>query len=164
MGCDLHMYLERWTNVHNNNCPRLKTKSQVRDEKISALLDVDISSAYKWESCDDWWCDNGDWECFHIYDNRNYNLFSFLADVRNGGGIVPLDEPRGIPEDASDSYLWACKIWDGNAHSHSWFLLEELLKVDEKFWEKIYAPHFHEKLLEISGEPSEVRVCFFFDN
>ena len=164
MGADIHMYLERWTNVTNNNCPRLKTKSQIRDEKISEILDVEVSAVYRWESFDDWWCDNGDWECFHIYDDRNYNLFSFLADVRNDGSITPLDEPRGIPKDASDSYLWACKIWNGNAHSHSWFLLEELLKVDEKFWRDIYAPAFYEKLLEISEDPTEIRVCFFFDN
>lgn len=164
MGADIHMYLERWTNVTNNNCPRLKTKSQIRDEKISEILDVEVSAVYRWESFDDWWCDNGDWECFHIYDDRNYNLFSFLADVRNDGSITPLDEPRGIPKDASDSYLWACKNWNGNAHSHSWFLLDELLKVDEKFWRDIYAPAFYEKLLEIKEDGAEIRVCFFFDN
>jgi hypothetical protein len=128
------------------------------------LLDKDIAVVYKWESCDDWFFQDGYWECFHIYEGRNYSLFSFLADVRNDGSITPLDEPRGIPKDASDSFLWVCNAWSQNAHSHSWFLLEELLKVDEKFWEKIYAPAFHEKLLEIREDGSEIRVCFFFDN
>jgi hypothetical protein len=164
MGADIHIYLERWTNVYNNNCPRLKTKSKIRDEKISTILDVDTPVVYRWESCDDWYFEEGFWENFEIWGGRNYDLFSFLANVRSCGDIEPLDEPRGVPKDASDSYLWACNSWGGGAHSHSWFLLEELLSVDEKIWKEIYATDFHEKLLEISGEPSEIRVCFFFDS
>lgn len=164
MGCDCHIYTEKWTNVTNNNCPRLKSKSQIRDEKISTLLDKDIAVVYKWESCDDWFFQDGYWECFHIYEDRNYSLFSFLADVRNDGSITPLDEPRGIPKDASDSYLWICNAWSGNAHSHTWFLLEELLKVERQVWLDLRCEHFIESLEAIDGDPTEVRVCFFFDN
>lgn len=164
MGADIHIYLERWTNVKNNNCPRLKTKAQVRDEKISTLLDVDTPVRYKWESCDDWYFEESTWEHFEIWNSRNYDLFSFLADVRNDGSIVPLDYPRGIPKDASDSYLWACNSWGNNAHSHSWFLLEELLKVDRQVWLDLHCEHFIEALESIDGDPTEVRVCFFFDS
>ena len=164
MGCDCHFYLEKWTNVHNNNCPRLKSKSRIRDEKISEILDVEVTAVYRWESFDDWLCDNGDWVCFHFYEDRNYDLFSFLADVRNDGSIVPLDEPRGRPKDASDAYLWAYSSWEGNAHSHSWFLLEELLKYNRDFWIKINSESFYDRLLELDGDGSQIRICFFFDN
>lgn len=164
MGVDIHMYLERWTNVHNNNCPRLKTKSQIRDEKISTLLDVDTPVVYRWESFDDWYFEEGTWENFEIWSGRNYGLFAFLADVRNDGGIEPLDEPRGISKDASDSYLWACSAWSGISHSHSWFLLEELLKVDRSFWSEINCESFIEMLDMIDVDPIEIRICFFFDS
>jgi hypothetical protein len=166
MGCDCHIYTEKWTNVTNNNCPRLKSKSQIRDEKISTLLDIDTPVVYRWESCDDWYFEEGTWERFEIWSERNYDLFSFLADVRNDGSIDPLDEPRGIPKDASESYLWACRAWDGGAHSHSWFLLEELLRYDIDFWINLHAESFYDSLLQIDrdGDGSEVRVCFFFDS
>jgi hypothetical protein len=48
------------------------------------------------------------------YNCRNYNVFSILADVRNGRGFAgiktgdgfnPIAEPRGLPEDMSASLL-----------------------------------------------------------
>ena len=74
-----------------------------------------------------------------VYDGRNYDLFAILADVRNGigfagcitgGGFKMIDEPRGIPSDASDEYQSACSDWYGNAHSHSYFTLAELKSYD----------------------------------
>ena len=99
-----------------------------------------------------------------IWSGRNYDLFAFLADVRNDGGITPLDEPRSRPKDASDSYLWACSAWGENSHSHSWFILEELLKVDRSFWSKINCESFIERLDMIDGDSIEIRICFFFDS
>jgi hypothetical protein len=32
--------------------------------------------------------------------DRNYQLFALLADVRNGGQVSPVADPRGFPEDA----------------------------------------------------------------
>lgn len=166
MGADIHMYLERWTNVENKNCPTLKSKSKIRDEKISEIFNEEIVNVYKWESFDDWFFDDSDetWVCFHFYEDRNYRLFAFLADVRNGGCIEPLDDPRGIPQDASDAYLWACSSWEGDAHSHSWFLVSELLQVDKKVWKELSAENFIEKIHSLGGEDEEIRICFFFDN
>lgn len=58
------------------------------------------------------YCDGkGKYETAKYYDDRNYNLFAMLADVRNGrgfagvqtgAGFAPLSEPRGLPDDLSD--------------------------------------------------------------
>lgn len=70
-------------------------------------------------------------------DDRNYTLFSLLADVRNGRGfagvptydrVEPLSEPRGVPDDASFAWLAEVDGWDVDMHSHSWFTLAELLE------------------------------------
>jgi hypothetical protein len=70
-------------------------------------------------------------------DDRNYTLFALLADVRNGRGfagiatgdpITPLSEPRGVPEDASHGWMECVESWDVDMHSHTWFTLEELVK------------------------------------
>lgn len=73
-----------------------------------------------------------------IEDGRNYWLFSALADVRNYSGIVPIDKPRGLPEDielgedGESVPFW--RAHDGSAwlgeHSRSWFTLKELKEWD----------------------------------
>jgi hypothetical protein len=69
--------------------------------------------------------------------DRNYRLFSVLANVRNGYGfagsdtgdrITPIAMPRGMP---GDSTLEAnAKEWDCDGHSHSWLTLAEMLAYD----------------------------------
>ena len=70
------------------------------------------------------------------FGERNYDLFALLADVRNGFGfagvprhqpIVPLSEPRGVPDDASHAWLETVEQWDSDMHSHTYFTLQELL-------------------------------------
>ena len=97
-----------------------------------------------------------DWERSHYgrafvsapFRNRNYGLFGFLAGVRNYSCCEPLDKPRGLPVDfdskggeaivnedeGSDPSEFA---WD-NFHSHSWFVLSELLNFDydKVFWNR----------------------------
>lgn len=74
-----------------------------------------------------------------FYDGRNYNLFAILADVRNGRGFAgvktgegfnPIDDARGVPEDASENYKRLVDAWEGDGHSHSYFTLRELLNYD----------------------------------
>lgn len=89
------------------------------------------------------------------YWGRNYNLFSMLADVRNGtkpgttppawkslfGGdldaeddwIEPISEPRGLPDDVTPAIKAESDEWGIDGHSHSWFTLAELQSVD---WER----------------------------
>jgi hypothetical protein len=73
------------------------------------------------------------------YGGRNYRLFAFLADVRNGRGfagidtgnrITPIADPRGVPEDASDEWKKCVEEWGADMHSTSWFTLAELKAAD----------------------------------
>lgn len=93
---------------------------------------------------------NGQWECMHdedpkwggldesiFYSRRNYDLFSILADVRNGFGFAgvptgtkfnPIDTDRGMPDDASPGVQ---EQWDSRGeHTPSWLLLSEILSYD----------------------------------
>lgn len=70
------------------------------------------------------------------YDDRNYNLFAILANVRNGygsagvitgSGFNPISSPRGVPEDADPQV----REWALNGdHSKSYVTLKELLDYD----------------------------------
>jgi hypothetical protein len=79
-----------------------------------------------------------------VPDGRNYWAFAVLAGVRNGYGfagadrgdpLIPISEPRGLPEDLSLELRAppedeAVDIpWLGD-HSFSWVTLEELLAYD----------------------------------
>jgi hypothetical protein len=116
MGCDIHFYVEKW--------------------------DKD-----KWIEADDWRPSDDEWEGGrptvkyggHFYDGRNYSLFAILANVRNGygfagvdtgDGFVPMDMPRGLPKDVTPKVKAEAEAWEGDGHSHSWFLLKELLEYD----------------------------------
>lgn len=74
---------------------------------------------------------------------RNYNLFSILANVRNGygfagvdtgEGFVPIAEPKGLPEGVCSRVRAEHARWEGDAHSTSWFTLAELQAYD---WEQV---------------------------
>ncbi len=65
-------------------------------------------------------------EPFH---DRNYPLFALLAGVRNYWDIEPIESPRGMPDDASDSWKAYVDKWNGDLHSHSWFTYDELKHV-----------------------------------
>ena len=78
----------------------------------------------------------------HPYSSRNYDVFAILADVRNGygfagvdtgEGFIPIDKPKGVPDDASNYYKALVKEWDSDGHSHSYFTMEELDAYD---WEQ----------------------------
>lgn len=90
----------------------------------------------KWVSADIWqknpayseeelsvpnWC--------RLTDNRHYDLFAVLANVRNGTWSEKLPviaEPRGLPEDASKEVLAQSERWNGDGHSHSFLTRAEL--------------------------------------
>lgn len=110
MGCDIHMAAERRT------------------------------ADGRWEMCGEPTHRWGYAEPWEPYDNRNYALFSVLANVRNGYGFAgcdtgegyrPIDDPRGLPPDMSP----LVKEWaEAGDHSHSWLLVRELLDYD---WDQI---------------------------
>jgi hypothetical protein len=78
-----------------------------------------------------------------LYANRNYNLFSILADVRNPDGktlgnqkFEVISPPRGLPEDLSPElhdWLKERELEDdkgSDVSGSSWLLLSEVLQFD----------------------------------
>ena len=61
-----------------------------------------------------------------IYNTRNYNLFALLAGVRNYSNVTPIAEPKGIPEDVHHITKQEYDMWGLDAHTPSWFTLEEI--------------------------------------
>lgn len=86
--------------------------------------------------------ENGSWkvvEDYRPFQDRNYQLFALLADVRNGSGfagcdtgnhIEPISIPKGLPKDCSAKVQLNSDDWDIDGHSHSWLTLKELLDYD----------------------------------
>lgn len=121
MGADIHMYAEvrkpgGWEKVGRE----FRNPYYRPNEKTTVASDGYVWNAEKIE---------------HPYDGRNYVVFAFLADVRNGTGfagipygnrIEPLAAPRGLPDDVSAEVLADSDYWDADGHSHSWFTLREL--------------------------------------
>jgi hypothetical protein len=71
-------------------------------------------------------------DCDTIEDGRNYRLFAALAGVRNGFGfagiathepIIPIAEPRGLPEDFVNDEDEHCM----GDHSFSWLHMSEIV-------------------------------------
>lgn len=86
--------------------------------------------------------ETGEWEFrgdAPSYDNRNYDTFAILANVRNGWGFAgvvtgqgfnSISMPRGVPADISSLVEEERERWDGAGHSYSFFNLKELLAYD----------------------------------
>lgn len=163
MGCDIHFFVEKFTSSNQYEGPR--NLSEDRNTKIEEIIDGKPVTE-RWVSADTWEFSDGEWSNTERYWERNYYLFSLLADVRNSGE-EPIDYPRGIPNDASSGYLYKCERWSGDAHSHSYFTLQELLDVDWKEYDLEYLTKFFnvlEELKTIDSDYNKVRICFFFDN
>jgi hypothetical protein len=118
MGCDIHLYVEK----------RKEEKWQIEDNFIAS------------------WPVGSDRKSITPYDDRNYILFAWLANVRNGYGtagcdtgdaIVPIDLPRGLPEDISVEVAGEADEWGYDGHSHSYFTLKELIEAYERDKDKI---------------------------
>ena len=110
MGCDIHLFCE----------------IKVDEGKWKGL--VEATQEYQDE----------DWLSFRNigpnYDGRNYNLFSILANVRNGygfagcdtgDGFVPIDKPRGLPDDVSGIIKQSSDQWGLDGHSFVYTILTQ---------------------------------------
>lgn len=107
MGCDIHMYAEKLVDGKWQKLTGFKTQYS--------------------EGSD------------HPYEGRNYTLFAKLAGVRNGEGfagcdtgdaVVPISEPRGLPEDVSEEVMVESEEWGIDGHGRSWLSLSEVLSAD----------------------------------
>ena len=117
MGCDIHLYAEK------------------------------LNQNGEWETLETWHKEDEGTEYEHLdtkygegfYEDRNYDLFAILADVRNGYGFagcdtgdayMPIAEPKGLPEDCCAEIKQSSDRWDCDGHSHSYFTVRELLEYD----------------------------------
>lgn len=104
----------------------------------------------RWVSCDKWeLIKDGDFRDLYcvvksgtnFYNERNYDLFAILADVRNGYGFAGLDtgdgfkfiaEPRGLPNDMSSDLAenaeWEVEVFGGR--TPSWLTVAEIMAFD----------------------------------
>lgn len=73
------------------------------------------------------------------YVERDYHLFSYLADVRNAYGeaeldiIEPLSLPKGFPDDVTSTAKTDSCYDEGNMidhHSYTWYTANDILKID----------------------------------
>lgn len=112
MGCDIHICTEVQKHVNNELC--------------WCNADCFKYNKYYDESAPD----EGErkLEIAPIFANRDYTLFSILADVRNYSNNVPVCKPKGIPEDCSKVTRKEIDFWGVDGHSHSYLTLRELFE------------------------------------
>lgn len=108
MGCDIHNYVE----IKTDHFWRLVKKPVQSDWNKFYFVD------------------------YYAYKDRNYDLFSQLANVRNGSGFSgcvtgegfePISAPKGMPDDCDDLITASSERWSTDGHSHSYLSLAELL-------------------------------------
>lgn len=163
MGTDIHMYSERFTADRDVKGPR--SKSVKRDEAIDELLG-DFNVEPRWITADDWYVEDEDGEWYQetcVYSGRNYHLFSALGVTWRGNAEpLPIAE-RGVPEDASEAFLYAAEQMQGDAHTFSWMTLEEMMAIEDEEI-KGYLSDAIDRMSKLDPDPKKVRACFFFDN
>ena len=150
MGCDIHEFFEVRKNGKWEYVP-VQEKYEVGEADEDGYRSVDYDEYFKDPP---------------LYIGRSYNLFSILADVRNGygfagydtgEGFVPISKPRGYPKDASEEARKASEDYDVDGHSHSWVTLAELEAYD---WNQTtkhrgYVDEKQFKVYEEKGKPEE---------
>ena len=124
MGCDIHLFVEvkkndKWCyHPVEETC---RTGEFWDEDKKQPMTDYDKLFAHP------------------LHVDRNYDLFSILANVRNGYGFAgcltgmgfhPIASPRGVPKNASREYLEQVAGWGADGHSHSYLTLHELQMFD----------------------------------
>ena len=113
MGCDIHVMVEV-RKQYGNNPTELKTTG--------------------WKNADNWrfniWRgifeDESKMELKSIFNDRNYELFGFLAGVRNYGHNPCFGFNRGFPEDADAPTRAEFEIHGEDAHTPGFCTLAEL--------------------------------------
>ena len=100
--------------------------------------------------------------------DRDYVLFAWLTgSVRNYDGIEGIvDDPRGVPHDASEFWRLELDFEGPDAHSESWATADEILKTKppaEYAGGIVALKAVMKKWVEAYGREN-VRACFHFDN
>ena len=124
----------------------------------------------------------GQWYNYnHPRIDRDYDLFAKMANVRNDGEIIPISEPKGLPDDAAFVTKFHSDRWGIGAHSRSWLGQSEIqglfnwihvhMKVDISIEYDIFGYLFGNGLTDLKENPEDypdeledVRFVFWFDN
>jgi hypothetical protein len=115
MGCDIHLFTER--------------KRHIRDEEKWINMDYwQYNPYYDSEDPDG----ESEMEVKSFYRGRDYDMFSVLANVRNYSDNNFIIEDRGLPDDICQITKKEADRWKGDAHSHGYYTLKELMDYIKK--------------------------------
>lgn len=151
IGCDIHM------NVEMQAAGGVWTRAE--DLEPSPYFDKEAAFPYNEQyTYEDW------------YGGRNYDDFSKLAGVR--GGIRPIIEPRGLPDDISEYTRKCYERWEGDAHTPHYYTLAEILPYQTMFGDGTYTSEVKTIIdrmrdlaaEELEGNHDRIRMVFWFDN
>jgi hypothetical protein len=85
-----------------------------------------------------------------------------MADVRNDHNeLIPIDQPRDLPEDVSPIVAYQSERYGRDGHSHSYLSLSELEGITTN--EKLEFIQFMRELEKLDFV-EDVRLVFWFDN
>jgi hypothetical protein len=123
MGCDIHLYIETLDSSGNATV----VPGPLEDcEKCDGTKVDELG-----QQCPE--CKGtGKYHDQH-YGPRNYVLFSALAGARGGkNNALTIQAPRGMPAGVCQEIQAAADHWGEDGHSHTWYMLDELLAYDWK--------------------------------
>lgn len=188
MGCDIHFYVEVlgkdgvWAPPadHIVNCDNCKGTGEDPDESRCANCgNTEESHEKRTKKCFfgptkmqmvpvpcRWGCLEGKTVADVLYSGRSYQLFGVLSGVRGEPVEDFTDESCSLPDDTSPILRRISGLDDDSTdyHSHSSFLLTDLLKFD---WEANGLDHFQNTLGEMQKFHKDsdcVRAIFWYDN
>ena len=108
MGCDIHIMTE--------------AKKTIND--VEKWVNVDNWRVNSYYGTDEY--ETREYTLEPVYSERNYELFSFLADVRNYGSNQSFGFDRGLPDDVSKHTKEESDDLGCDGHTHGYCTLEEL--------------------------------------
>ena len=117
MGCDIHVFVESRARRDDDDGTWYNRDHFTINYGYEVGREFELGAMY---------------EQVPIYNNRNYDLFALLAGVRSSSNIVPIDEPRGIPDDVCEFIQSEFDKWHDDAHTPSFFTLAELKEASFK--------------------------------
>lgn len=125
MGCDIHAFVEKknengiWKAIYGESCMldwyKKQLENAIKNDDKNNIEFYNKRVSQNSEPSLDW-----------LYDNRCYDLFALLAGVRNRNNIIPISEPKGIPENISEEIKEELEVWEYDGHSRSYYTLAEL--------------------------------------
>lgn len=151
MGCDIHLYVEtlqdgqwkpykgEWPNPDYDPADEWGAKQKPILSQYRSPYSFEPDTPINEFSTETALSEEVTYVYPSFYNGRNYDLFSILADVRNGYGfagvptgshINPISDPKGLPDDVSHEVYMEAKKWGRDGHSHSWLTLRELQEYD----------------------------------